>query len=122
MLLETFISAYELHGQPRLQQAVEFLSENSSTVAATTGTAIALYLALVRYLRFKYVRELRRKYPDPSVVLKDAYIAEEIYDITVRREFPGKYWLCHFVKKEDHLTHEFSFLSYRSTIFRSGIV
>lgn len=53
--------------------------------AATTSV---IYLALVRYLRYRYINELRRKYPDPTIALKDPAVAEEVFDITARREFP----------------------------------
>lgn len=53
--------------------------------AATTSV---LYLALVRYLRYRNINKLRRKYPDPTIALKDPAVAEEVFDTTVRREFP----------------------------------
>lgn len=53
--------------------------------AATTSV---LYLALVRYLRYRNINKLRRKYPDPTIALKDHAVAEEVFDTTARREFP----------------------------------
>lgn len=62
--------------------------------AATTSI---LYLALVRYLRYRNISKLRRKYPDPTIALKDHAVAEEVFDTTVRREFPCMLTrlLCH---------------------------
>lgn len=52
---------------------------------------LACYMAVVRFFRYRFVKELRRKYPDPDIVLKDSAIAEEIYCHTFRKEFPSKW-------------------------------
>lgn len=65
-----------------------FLKENK---AVLIFSCIAFYLSLVRYLRFKNIRTIREKYPDPEVVLRDPKIAEEIFSIMTKKEFPCKY-------------------------------
>ncbi|KAI8137241.1 hypothetical protein BJV82DRAFT_636293 [Fennellomyces sp. T-0311] len=50
--------------------------------------ALLCYVAAVRYYRYKCINDLRRKYPDPDVILKNGKIAQEIYCQTFRKEFP----------------------------------
>ncbi|KAI9495128.1 hypothetical protein BDB00DRAFT_927803 [Zychaea mexicana] len=51
------------------------------------GTAV-IYLALVRYFRFRSINQLKRKYPDPTLPLRDLEAAEEVFSALTRREFP----------------------------------
>ncbi|KAL0073319.1 hypothetical protein J3Q64DRAFT_1778539 [Phycomyces blakesleeanus] len=46
------------------------------------------YLILVRSLRYKYINNLRKQYPDPQVVFEDYDAAEAIFSHAFRREFP----------------------------------
>ncbi|KAF7730063.1 hypothetical protein EC973_003008 [Apophysomyces ossiformis] len=57
------------------------------TGAGVAAASLACYLLVVRHYRYRYVKEMRRKYPDPDMVLKDASIAAEIYSIS-GKEFP----------------------------------
>ncbi|KAI9020646.1 hypothetical protein CLU79DRAFT_888129 [Phycomyces nitens] len=50
--------------------------------------AFGAYLILVRSLRFKYINDLRKRYPDPQVIFEDYDAAEEIFSHAFRREFP----------------------------------
>ena len=88
-----FLSAFSLlrlFMDSVLASVSKWLSDKDNRVllwqaAATTSV---LYLALVRYLRYRYINKLRLKYPDPTIALKDPRVAEEVFDTTVRREFP----------------------------------
>ncbi|CAO3608097.1 unnamed protein product [Cunninghamella blakesleeana] len=57
-----------------------------------TGTLITVilgvYCGLVRRYRYDYLNEIRKKYPDPNMVLNDHQAAIEIYSHIFRREFP----------------------------------
>ena len=90
-LTNPFLSAFQLYYMDSVIASLSnWLSDNDNRVllwkaAATTSI---IYLALVRYLRYRYINKLRRKYPDPTIALKDHTVAEEVFDTTVRREFP----------------------------------
>ncbi|KAI9322371.1 hypothetical protein BX666DRAFT_1894221 [Dichotomocladium elegans] len=70
---------------PLLQLAVR---RNPSTLVFGLANLLLLYLALVRLLRYRKIRRLCRKYPDPTLALRDAKVAEEVFDVTFRNEFP----------------------------------
>ncbi|KAG0170055.1 hypothetical protein DFQ28_002597 [Apophysomyces sp. BC1034] len=55
---------------------------------ALIAVSTIFYISLVRYYRFRWVKSLRVKYPDPNVVLEDKELAFKIYSHTFRREFP----------------------------------
>ena len=62
---------------------------NRTQIASIVVTFAVCYLGMVRRYRYQYINELRRKYPDPDIALKDSKVAAEVFDITFRREFPG---------------------------------
>ncbi|KAI9495127.1 hypothetical protein BDB00DRAFT_760754 [Zychaea mexicana] len=57
--------------------------------AGVLTTALACHLLVVRFVRYRYINKLKRKYPDPSIALRDFDVAEEVFHITSRREFPS---------------------------------
>ena len=57
------------------------------TAGAMTVILIT-YLIVVRSLRYRYINQLKQKYPDPTVALHDLSVAEEVFYISGRREFP----------------------------------
>ncbi|KAI7853001.1 hypothetical protein BDC45DRAFT_442893 [Circinella umbellata] len=61
-------------------------------IEITAGVMTAMlitYLIVVRSLRYRYINQLKQKYPDPTVALHDISIAEEVFHISGRREFPS---------------------------------
>ncbi|KAI9273045.1 hypothetical protein BDA99DRAFT_477385 [Phascolomyces articulosus] len=62
---------------------------NRTHIASTVGVFALCYLAVVRRYRYRYINELRRKYPDPRIALNDSKVAAEVFDITFRKEFPA---------------------------------
>lgn len=72
-----------------LDRLLTIIQEQPTTTYIVGGTAIIVsYLALVHMIRFRYINALRRKYPDPTLPLRDAKVAEEIFDATFRHDFP----------------------------------
>ncbi|KAG2219983.1 hypothetical protein INT45_001882 [Circinella minor] len=65
------------------------INVNRTQLASIVGTFFVCYLATVRHYRYQYINELRRKYPDPNIALKNSQVAAEVFDITFRREFPA---------------------------------
>ncbi|ORZ03990.1 hypothetical protein BCR43DRAFT_484320 [Syncephalastrum racemosum] len=61
---------------------------SAQTMVALGGSAVVLYVASVRALRYRNLNYIRRKYPDPDVCMTDKDAAEEVYNIMFRREFP----------------------------------
>ena len=71
----------------------EFLfKENAKGTATIGGAAALLYLALVRLLRYHNINAIKKKYPDPTLALRDPDVAAEVYNTTVRKDFPCKYY------------------------------
>ncbi|KAG2222622.1 hypothetical protein INT45_008286 [Circinella minor] len=67
----------------------EFLFKKNAKETATLGGAIALfYLVLVRMLRYHNINAIKKKYPDPTLALEDPDVAAEVYNTTVRKDFP----------------------------------
>ncbi|KAI9258117.1 hypothetical protein BDA99DRAFT_561546 [Phascolomyces articulosus] len=56
--------------------------------AGVMASLLIIYLLVVRSLRFRYINELKQKYPDPSVALHDITVAEEVLNSSARKEFP----------------------------------
>lgn len=54
----------------------------------TAASALIIYLGAVRYLRYKNLAYIRRKYPNPQDVLDNIEIAREINAITMKKDFP----------------------------------
>ena len=48
---------------------------------------VVIYLVLVHMLRFRSINALRRKYPDPTLPLRDSRVAEEVFNTTFRYDF-----------------------------------
>ena len=67
------------------------VKKNRITIASATVITSVCYLAAVRIQRYRYINDLRHKYPDPSMPLKNSKIAAEVFDTTIRKEFPGSY-------------------------------
>ena len=67
------------------------LKKNRVTIASAAVITSICYLAAVRSQRYRYINDLRHKYPDPSMPLKNSKIAAEVFDTTIRKEFPGSY-------------------------------
>ena len=67
------------------------VKKNRITIASAAVIASVCYLAAVRIQRYRYINDLRHKYPDPSMPLKNSKIAAEVFDTTIRKEFPGSY-------------------------------
>ncbi|KAI7894880.1 uncharacterized protein EV154DRAFT_59624 [Mucor mucedo] len=61
------------------------IKENKTALACTT---VLIYMGIVRYLRYKNLRTIQAKYPDPQQVLDDPDAAQEIYSKFFSREFP----------------------------------
>ncbi|KAI9263046.1 hypothetical protein BY458DRAFT_438834 [Sporodiniella umbellata] len=51
------------------------------------GLLMICYLGLVRHLRYKNLKYIREKYPDPDLILKDSKAAAEVMSITASKEF-----------------------------------
>lgn len=78
-----------------LDRLLTIIQEQSTTTYIAGGAAIIVsYLALVHMIRFRYINALRRKYPDPTLPLRDAKVAEEIFDTTFRYDFPCNLSRC----------------------------
>jgi hypothetical protein len=60
--------------------------------AALACTTVLVYLGIVRYLRYKNIKSIIKKYPDPQQVLDDPAVAKEIYSMTMSKEFPCKFF------------------------------
>ena len=58
--------------------------------AGVLVSAFISYLIAVRILRYRYIKALRKKYPDANAALHSLAIAEEVFALTSRREFPCK--------------------------------
>ncbi|KAI9258121.1 hypothetical protein BDA99DRAFT_515289 [Phascolomyces articulosus] len=68
---------------------LDFIFKQNGKETATIGAATAiLYLALVRLLRYRNINAIKKKYPDPTLALTDPDVAAEVYDTTVRKDFP----------------------------------
>ncbi|KAI8150070.1 hypothetical protein BJV82DRAFT_503954 [Fennellomyces sp. T-0311] len=78
---------------PVLNKCLAKAKDNRTPIASAVAAVAICYLAAVRSQRYKYINELRRKYPDPSIALKDSKVAEEVFDTTLRKEFPGLHYL-----------------------------
>ncbi|KAK3806849.1 MAG: hypothetical protein J3Q66DRAFT_358612 [Benniella sp.] len=52
------------------------------------GIAMLAYMALVRHLRYKRINNLLKKYPDPTVPLRDLEVAREVSSAVSDLEFP----------------------------------
>ncbi|KAI8070903.1 hypothetical protein BC940DRAFT_234999 [Gongronella butleri] len=57
--------------------------------SALLGLVLLVYCSVVRYYRYQHLNAIKRKYPDPDVILKDLDAAYEIYSHIFRREFPN---------------------------------
>ncbi|KAF9578649.1 hypothetical protein BGW38_005451, partial [Lunasporangiospora selenospora] len=55
---------------------------------ATGGFALAAYMALVRHLRYQRIRRLQRKYPDPTLPLRNYEVAREVAASIIELDFP----------------------------------
>lgn len=77
----------------RLTDFVEGTRQKENTFilsAAAGGSILLLYLATVRHLRYKNIKFIREKYPNPQDILDNIDIAREITSITAKKEFPCK--------------------------------
>lgn len=72
------------------QHGLSWVKENKAKTAVGLSALTTCYLLLVRFYRYRHINAIRRKYPDQDIVLKDPAIAEEIYDMTIRKDFPCK--------------------------------
>lgn len=63
-------------------------SPSAQTMAVLGGSALVLYVAAVRALRYRNLHYIQRKYPDPNVCMTDKDAAEEVYNLMFRKEFP----------------------------------
>ncbi|KAG0005729.1 hypothetical protein BGZ65_010321 [Modicella reniformis] len=52
------------------------------------GVAVLVYMAIVRHLRFKRINALLKKYPDPTLPLRNLEIAREVNAVLDTLEFP----------------------------------
>lgn len=52
------------------------------------GIAVLAYMALVRHLRYKRINGLLKKYPDPTLPLRDLEVAREVSSAVSELEFP----------------------------------
>lgn len=58
--------------------------------AIPVGATFIVYLGVVRYYRYKNLKHIMKRYPNPQAILYDAEAAQEVFSITVKREFPCK--------------------------------
>ncbi|KAI9258118.1 hypothetical protein BDA99DRAFT_606337 [Phascolomyces articulosus] len=56
-------------------------------IGAGIGVTV-VYLALVRFFRYRRINKLKQKYPNPRVALYDSAVAEEVFTTTTTIEFP----------------------------------
>ncbi|KAG2228134.1 hypothetical protein INT45_009180 [Circinella minor] len=70
------------------------VKKNRGTIASAATIASVYYLVAVRSQRYRYINELRDKYPDPAMPLKDSKIAAEVFDTTIRKEFPALHYVA----------------------------
>ncbi|KAF8982746.1 hypothetical protein BGZ46_000727 [Entomortierella lignicola] len=56
--------------------------------ASKFGLAIVTYMAVVRYLRYRRINALLKKYPDPTLPLRDLAVAKEVSSNVSNYEFP----------------------------------
>ncbi|GJJ71966.1 hypothetical protein EMPS_04323 [Entomortierella parvispora] len=52
------------------------------------GVALAAYMLLVRHMRYRRIRKMQAKYPDPTIPLRDHAIAKEVLATAVNWDFP----------------------------------
>jgi len=55
---------------------------------ACGGGVLAAYMLLVRHLRYRRIRKLLAKYPDPTIPLRDFPVAREVLSTSVNWDFP----------------------------------
>ena len=82
-------------------------------------TAAVVYVALVRYFRYRQINKLKRKYPDPTIALYDHAVAEEVFNNTNGKEFPCKTSHHHFFLSEVYIFVEHVTLAYFSVFIPS---
>ncbi|KAF8937114.1 hypothetical protein EDD21DRAFT_363861 [Dissophora ornata] len=56
--------------------------------SAKYGALLLAYMALIRHLRFKRINALLKKYPDPTLPLRDYQVAKEVAGVVNDFEFP----------------------------------
>ncbi|KAI9245362.1 hypothetical protein BDA99DRAFT_447889 [Phascolomyces articulosus] len=76
-----------------LQKCSSLTKDNQRNIVSAVAVITICYLATVRSQRYRYINELRRKYPDPTLPLKDSKIAAEVFDTTIRKEFPALHYV-----------------------------
>lgn len=57
------------------------------------GAALLAYMALVRFLRYKRINALLRKYPDPTIPFRNLDAAREVSSVVSELDFPFMYIL-----------------------------
>ncbi|CAO3568746.1 unnamed protein product [Mortierella alpina] len=57
------------------------------------GAALLAYMALVRFLRYKRINALIRKYPDPTIPFRNLDAAREVSSVVSELDFPFMYIL-----------------------------
>jgi hypothetical protein len=63
-------------------------AERKEAVLVTAAAAFLTYMFTVRYNRYKNLKMIRAKYPNPDNILNDSEAAQFVYNVTTRKEFP----------------------------------
>jgi uncharacterized pyridoxamine 5'-phosphate oxidase family protein len=68
------------------------INNNNKVLPATaiTGTTLVIYLGSVRYLRYRNLKTIIKRYPNSNDILEDAEAAQDVFSITMKLEFPCK--------------------------------
>jgi hypothetical protein len=61
---------------------------SATTPSLKYGLLLVAYMSLVRYLRYRRINSLLRKYPDPTLPLRNLNVAKEVSAATGAYEFP----------------------------------
>lgn len=73
-----------------IEKVTKILKAKMDSKMRFIWTMLLVYMSMVRYLRYRHLRKLQAKYPDPQQVLDDPEAAQEIYSNFANREFPCK--------------------------------
>ncbi|KAI9493651.1 hypothetical protein BDB00DRAFT_821989 [Zychaea mexicana] len=77
-----------------LHKGASSVKDNWKPIVSAFGIITVYHLVEIRRHRYRYINELRQKYPDPSIALKDSQVAAKVFDIAMRKEFPALHYVA----------------------------
>ncbi|KAF9114621.1 hypothetical protein BGX27_010286 [Mortierella sp. AM989] len=74
----------------QLSTILDLVIKTAATYPTSTklGLAVVTYMAIVRHLRYRRINALLKKYPDPTLPLRDKILARKIASSVADYEFP----------------------------------